>query len=270
MDAVDPEPGPPCYGVLEQRQLRDVVDAHIEEIDVLGFTIVDSGLDPVRIEAIRSRLDGLHAEQAAISGEGMLKADEDIVRCPLAVDDLFLTVATLPPVLDICRRVLGENIVLLQQNAVLNRPATQQYQSRWHRDLPYQHFVGSRKLAVNALLCVDDFTRQTGGTVVFPGSHMFAPFPSARLLHRHEVVVEARAGSVIMMDAMLYHRAGVNTSSRTRRGLNHLIGRPLLAQQIDIPRLLDGRHSDDPFLSGYLGYQWNPAVSVNDWRKRRL
>jgi hypothetical protein len=264
------EPDPPSYGVLERRQLSDAIDALVEEIDVLGFTVTDSGLDPAKLETIRVRMDGGLADQAAASGEEVLKADEDILRCPLADDDLFLEVATLPPVLEVCRRILGENLVLLQQNGILNRPSTPQYQSRWHRDLPYQHFVGSQKLAVNALLCVDDFTTRTGGTVVLPGSHMFGPFPSARLVRRHEMVVEAKAGSVIMMDAMLYHRAGANVSPRVRRGLNHLIGRPLLAQQIDIPRLLEGRHSDDPFLDGYLGYRWNPAVSVAEWRTRRL
>ena len=29
------------------------------------------------------------------------------------------------------------------------------------------------------------------------------------------------------------------------------------------------RFAADPFLSGYLGYRWNPAADVRDWRGRR-
>ena len=256
------------YGVAETRVVTDEVDARVEELEFRGYTIVPSGLDPATLADLRRRLDGLHAEEVAAGSDGFA-ADRDLVRCPLALDETFLSVATLPAVIAVARRALGESIVLLQQNAILNQPASEQYQSRWHRDLPYQHFVASRRLAVNALLCVDDFTIETGGTVVLPGSHMFEAFPSAGLVLREERVAEAPAGSVIMMDAMLYHRAGANVSASVRRGVNHLIGRPLLAQQIDIPRQLGGRHADDPFLAGYLGYRWNPAADVAAWRTLR-
>ena len=67
-----------------------------------------------------------------------------------------------------------------------------------------------------------------------------------------------------------FHRAGENSSEAPRRGVNHLIGLPFLAQQIDIPRALGGRYADDPFLGRYLGYKWAPAASVDDWRRARM
>jgi ectoine hydroxylase-related dioxygenase (phytanoyl-CoA dioxygenase family) len=72
------------------------------------------------------------------------------------------------------------------------------------------------------------------------------------------------------MDAMMFHRAGRNTSDAVRRGINHLIGRPFLAQQIDIPRMLDREPPQDSVLSRYLGYRWAPAVSVEAWRNARV
>lgn len=259
---------PPSYGITESRQPVDQVDVHLEEIEFRGYTIVPSGLDAATLQDLRRRLDVLHAEDMA-SGSHHFAADRDLVRCPFGRDEAFLAVATLPAVIAVAQRALGENIVLLQQNAILNQPTDEHYQSRWHRDLPYQHFVASRRLAVNALLCVDDFTAETGGTVVLPGSHMFEGFPSAGLVAKEERVAEAPAGSVIMMDALLYHRAGANVSQGARRGVNHVIGRPFLAQQIDIPRQLNGRYSDDPSLASYLGYRWNPAVDVATWRNAR-
>jgi hypothetical protein len=52
--------------------------------------------------------------------------------------------------------------------------------------------------------------------------------------------------------------------------VNHVIGLPILSQQIDIPRSLGGKWSDDPFLSKYLGYRWNPKPSVLEWRQGKL
>jgi ectoine hydroxylase-related dioxygenase (phytanoyl-CoA dioxygenase family) len=262
---------PPSYGVIQRRTLTDDLDANVEEIEVLGYTVTPSGLDAEALSRLRALIDEINGQQTA-SGDASheLGAESDIVRSPLAYDPLFLEAAILPTVMEIAGRILGENIVLLQQNAIVNQPRSPQYQSRWHRDLPYQHFVGSRALAVNALLCVDDFTRETGGTLVLSGSHMFEDFPSRRLVANQERTIEAPAGSVIMMHAMLYHRAGANVSRTTRRGVNHLIGRPMLAQQIDIPRLLGPQYADDPKLGPYLGYRWNPAEDVASWRDKRL
>jgi hypothetical protein len=52
--------------------------------------------------------------------------------------------------------------------------------------------------------------------------------------------------------------------------VNHVIGLPILSQQIDIPRSLNGKWADDPFLAKYLGYRWNPKPTVVDWRRAKL
>jgi hypothetical protein len=257
------------YGVQEVRTVKDAIDTHVEEIEYLGYTVIDSGMPLDEINAVQISIDANYKLQLAESPEAPMREDADILRCPLAYDDVFLRVATMEPLMEISRRLLGPNFVLLQQNAIINRPATKEFQSRWHRDLTYQHFVTSKKLALNALLCVNDFSIESGGTVVLPGTHMFEAFPSSYFVKKHEVSVSARAGSVLILDAMLFHRSGFNVSGYNRRGVNHLIGRPLLAQQIDIPRLLGGRHSNDAFLRRYLGYQWNPAATVAAWRIAR-
>jgi ectoine hydroxylase-related dioxygenase (phytanoyl-CoA dioxygenase family) len=261
----------PSYGVSEIRVTVDDGDRRAEEIEYLGYTVIESIMNVSELAGIAEAIDRYHERQVVETKTAsiVMEMDADILRCPLVYDDLFLRIATLKPLMEVCGRLLGPHFVLLQQNAIINRPTTKEFQSRWHRDLPYQHFVASRRLALNALLCVDEFTLETGGTLVLPGTHMFEEFPSSQFVRKHERVVSAPAGSLLVMDAMLFHRAGYNISARNRRGVNHLIGRPLLVQQIDLPRLLDGRHAEDTFLRGFLGYQWNPASSVAAWRKQR-
>jgi ectoine hydroxylase-related dioxygenase (phytanoyl-CoA dioxygenase family) len=84
------------------------------------------------------------------------------------------------------------------------------------------------------------------------------------------VAVNAKAGSAIVFDSMLFHRGGVNSSTSPRRGLNHLYSLPFIKQQIDMPRILNGKYADDDFLRKFLGYDSQPADDVIQWRSKRL
>jgi hypothetical protein len=260
------------YGVLVSGDAGDGTDLHLEELIRRGCTVVDSGLDSGAIGQMRTKLDDVYARQVAELESAMLEApdDADVVRCPLAYDPAFLDLATNPVLLALCKRLFGDNFVLLQQNGVINRPSDAHYQLRWHRDLPFQHWVASKPLAIACLFCLDPFDARTGGTYALPGSHRDETFPSDAFVRAHQEVVSAPAGSFIVMDAMMFHRAGRNTSDAQRVGINHLIGLPFLVQQIDIPRLLDNSYSHDPSLARYLGYKWNPAPSVEAWRAARV
>jgi ectoine hydroxylase-related dioxygenase (phytanoyl-CoA dioxygenase family) len=171
--------------------------------------------------------------------------------------------------LEVPKMILGEQVLLLMQNGVINRPDRIQVQTGWHRDLNYQHWVSSKPLALSALVCLEDFNYETGGTAFLPSSHKFEAFPSDALVSQTQYVPSAPAGSVIIFDAMTFHRAGINRSNRVRRAINHVIGVPILSQQISIPSMLSAPPSDE-WLRSYLGYRWSPATSVKDWRQAKL
>ena len=95
-------------------------------------------------------------------------------------------------------------------------------------------------------------------------------FPSRQFVEKHQRPVEALAGSVIVFDAMLFHRGGYNNSGRTRLGINHIFTLPLIKQQINLPATLGDRFKDDPKLRRILGYESDPASTPYLWRKRRI
>jgi hypothetical protein len=261
------------YGVLQQHAIGDAIDLAAEELRIQGYTLIGSGLGEGALQDLRQRLDAVYATQVLeIGGESNLERihEANITRCPLVYDDAFMDLAGNPTLLEVCRRVLGENFVLLMQNGVTLPPGEQNYQARWHRDLNYQHWVASQPLALNALFCLDPFSPETGGTAVLPGSHQAEAFPSDAYVLRHQLPVVAEPGTILVANAMLFHRAGQNTSCAPRRAVNHVIGRPFLAQQIALPGMLGGRGADDPFLARYLGYKWNARPSVAAWRQERL
>lgn len=260
------------YGVHERHGDEDALAVHVDCIRLSGYTVVRTEMAAGETADFGARLEAVYARQAAeFGGADRLAAigDAMTVRCPLAYDEAFLRLATYGPLLALCRRLLGDYIVLMQQNGIINAPDQVHTQRAYHRDLPYQHFVSSRPLAISALFCIDPFTPDTGATTVIPGSHRVERFPSETVAERLDTPVTAEPGSFIVFDSMLFHRAGVNRSGRQRRAVNHVFTVPIIAQQISLPSMLQGRYADDPELARLLGYDTEPAPSVLDWRKRR-
>lgn len=264
-----------AYGIAPAAS-RDPVAAFaplIEEIAVRGFAAVPALLPPAEVERLNGRMDEIYARQCQdVGGEAALASmnDADNARCLLAYSDDFLALATHPTIVAVAKAILGENLVLLMQNGVINRPDRKQFQTNWHRDLNYQHWVCSRPIALSALVCLEDFNEETGGTVFLPGSHLVEQFPSQAIVAQGEITPNLPAGSVILFNSMTFHRAGENRSQRVRRAVNHVIGAPILAQQVDIPAMLHRPAPEDPWLAGYLGYRWNPMRDVSAWRRHRI
>ena len=260
------------YGIVEQASARTDRDGHVERIRLEGFTLVPGGDTASDCSYLARRIDALLAEQADRAGgiDALAEIGEhETLRCCLAHDDAFVRLATNEQVLAVCRQLLGDYIVLTQQNAIANPPGRAHRQTACHRDLPYQHFVSSRPLAISALFCVDPFTRENGATVVLPGTHRTEHFPSEAVAKEIERPIEAPAGSFLVFDSMLFHRAGHNSSTTMRRAVNHVYALPFIGQQISMPGVLQGRYADDPTFSRLFGYETEPVSSVDAWWARR-
>jgi ectoine hydroxylase-related dioxygenase (phytanoyl-CoA dioxygenase family) len=245
----------------------------VERIRRVGYAVLPSGFSSDEIADLGRRLDRVMDRQVEEFGGAASMAsigDALTARCPLAYDEAFLRLVVHADVLEVCRALLGDYIVLMQQNGVINPPHQNHTQMSYHRDLPYQHFVASRPLAIGALFCIDPFEPETGATTVIPGSHHLETFPSDEVAAQLDTPVRAEPGSYILFDAMLFHRAGANRSDGPRRGVNQVFSAPIIAQQISLIDALGGRYADDPALARLLGYEVAPARSVVEWRRRRF
>lgn len=261
------------YGIVERTEAATIAARHAERIRMIGYTVLPSGMPSRDIADLSERLDRVMTRQVdEFGGPERITAigDAFTARCPLLYDEVFLTLAARADVLSVARALLGDFIVLMQQNGVINPPDREHTQTSYHRDLPYQHFVSSRPLAMSALFCIDPFTLETGATRVLPASHQMEAFPSDEVAADLEVPVVAESGSFILFDAMLFHRAGANRSAGPRRAVNHVYTVPIIAQQISLPVALGGKHADDALLAPLLGYSAAPVSSVVAWRERRL
>ncbi len=269
---MDGTESPPRYGVKRQRTATAPQDVAAEAIDLHGWTVLPPRHTAAELADLRRRFDAARAEQARTHGRDRLATmgEDSFLRLPLAVDDAFLALAADPCVLGVMERVFDGYFILMLQNGIFNPPGEAgRYIASWHRDLPYQHFVTSRPIAVNAMFCIDDFSADTGGTVILPSSQRREAMPSDALVERTAIQVGAPAGSVILFDAMMYHRAGANHSDRPRRGVNMVYSLAFLKQQFVIPEVLGDRFRDRPDLRQLLGYDSNPPRSIYEWYASR-
>ncbi len=261
------------YGVIEQTVSETDIAYACESIRQLGYAVIDGGYEQAWLGRLSDAFERARERHTSEHGgtEALRALDEhNTIRSPLAYEPLFVELATSKIILDICKRLISGYVILNQQNGVINPPHAKKYnQGAWHRDLPYQHFVSSRPLAINALFCLDPFTIENGATQVLPASHRQEAFPSERFLASEAVTVVAPAGSFIILDCMTFHSGGINVTDRPRRAVNHVYTIPLLRQQIDLPAALGEAFATDGALRKLLGYDVGTPRSVTEYLATR-
>jgi ectoine hydroxylase-related dioxygenase (phytanoyl-CoA dioxygenase family) len=241
----------------------------LEEIERVGLTTLQNAVGAPLLGRLHDALDRVLVAQTASfgGGEGMAAiGDASTARALLEADSVFLELLSLPDLESLVETLLGPAAVVMQQNGIVMPPQGGDHmQQSWHRDLPYQSWVATKPLALGALLVLDAFTADNGATMFLPGSHRHSTFPSNPFVERWQMPILAPAGSIIVFDAMVFHRGGVNRSSQPRRIVNTLFGIPLLAQQIKFT----ARPGMNAKLRRRLGVDYAPAESADAWRERR-
>lgn len=256
-----------AYGILQQHHAESVVDEAVEQVRNLGFAVLDAGYTLSEINGISDEFNRTHERYVKMYGESKLRSVNEFhtVRSTLTHGGSeFLKLALNENLLSILRKLIQGKFILNQQNGIIN-PSQERYnQGAWHRDLPYQHFISSRPLAINALYCLDDFTVDNGATFVLSASHKCEEYPSQGYIKKNAIQVEAKAGSFILLDCMLFHAGGFNKTDKVRRAVNHVYNIPYFKQQINIP--LNMQHvnlSDDE--KSILGFSYIEPTSVADY-----
>lgn len=258
------------YGVLLQDKHGSEFDEVAEQVKRIGFAILDSGYSVKELNQLSEAFNLTRTNYIKSHGEKRLRSAKEYhtIRAPLTHGDpVFVQLATNDNLLTVLGKLIEGKFILNQQNGVIN-PAGEAYnQGAWHRDLPYQHFVSNRPLAINALFCVDDFTLENGSTYVLPASHKTPNYPSQSYIRRNALQVEAKAGQYILLDCMTFHSGGFNCTGEDRRAVNHVFTIPYFKQQIRLPELLE--HVDiEPHLKELFGFNFQEQTSIESYLDR--
>ncbi|MFK7878305.1 phytanoyl-CoA dioxygenase family protein [Roseobacter sp.] len=262
------------YGVLEGKPDDTALDTMDEEVRLLGFTTLDAGLTETKLDQLSDLFDraaSTYRVRAAEQGLDLKSiAENDTIRLLPKEEPAFWEIVFNKNLHVLLNKLLGGYYILNQVNGLINRGNGSEYhQSKYHRDLPYQHFTSSRPLAINALFALDPFTLENGATRVIPASHHREAFPPGTLVSRNEKQVTVPRGTFIVLDCMVYHAGSSNRSKRDRRAINHVFTIPLIRQQLHLPSTLGEEVEFTESQRRTLGYGLEEYRSVDEWLASR-
>ena len=250
-------------------------DSFTEEMRRDGVSVLRNIFKKGEVEKAKAALDEIYKRQCkdVLNNDFSLEdiMDENVVRMPFVENNIFLTYILNRRIVNKLKFLLGEQFILMLQNAPINRPTNAHQGFSWHRDLVWQHYTSNRPLAITVTVALDDYTTTNGGMDVLLGSHLFSEFPSKSYSSNKSAKILVKAGDVIFFDSMLYHRAGINTSTESRYLLVQVYCLPHIRQQICIPSMISQTElnlaREDLAILG-VGYE--TPKSVIEWRKKRV
>ena len=178
-------------------------------------------LPPERVEQLRAAIwRNINDEIEPV----VRNKDGRIVRISALVerDPIFLETASCDQVLDPLECLMGPNIHLIKNrhNHATLRTRTETYNGL-HRDVRQW----SRTI-FTVIFYLEKTTVENGCTLMVPGSHHFPGLPGktedhplTRSLEDQVVPVPMPAGGMLLIDSMVFHRAGQNTTDDTRMSM---------------------------------------------------
>lgn len=261
------------HGVLEQYKIQGTNDITLEQFYRKGFVVLPQILTETEVHDIKNEIYNIYERQCKeVGGEENLKKinETNVVRSMFVYSDVFIDLILLNQKLEFfINKLLDNSYTLYSQVAVINKPHNPLYQIKWHREIQYQHFTSSRPMAVQTIFALDPFNKKTGGTYFLPYSHLFEDFPSDQFVLGNQFQPELNAGDVVLMNSMVYHRAGLNTSNNDRVLITNTYTRPILMSQFNYPEMIDlSKYSSK--VQEVLGGRWNYSSTMLNWRKTRI
>jgi ectoine hydroxylase-related dioxygenase (phytanoyl-CoA dioxygenase family) len=219
-----------------------VAASQFEQLDRLGYVLVEDVLDPETLETVRNRVEELYEQEGENAGSEF-RQEPGARRLANLVDkgEIFQNLIATPEILNLVRHVIGPRVKLSSFNARSANPYSSEAQPL-HCDaaaLPDENGFW----VCNTIWLLDDFTPENGATRIIPGSQNWRALPQDVLPdpaepHPDEVLVLGRAGSVVVMNTHAWHGGTANRTVRHRRVLHGFYCRSDKPQQQYQKRLL--------------------------------
>ena len=195
-----------------------------EKLEKTGYLVLEGFIWPARLERLRQRVEEIYAKEGDQAGREF-RHEEHVRRLAnlVAKGVEFENLVSDPGILERIAMVLGEDFKLSSLNA---RSANPFENCRQPLHIDAGAIPDERGYWVcNTIWLLDDFTVENGATRCIPGSHHWAKNPVTELAdpmatHPDEILVTAPAGSVVVMNAHMWHGGTENRTGRPRRALH--------------------------------------------------
>ncbi len=206
-----------------------------ETLDEHGYLVLPDVMGAALLQRLRETVDVLFQQEGERAGSEF-KQEPGCRRLANLMNksDVFREVLCHPVVLGYIRRVLGPGLKLSSMNARRVLPGCLEAQPL-HADMAA--IPDTRGAWVcNAVWMLDDFTPDNGPLRVVPGTHRKGHLPGDELddltvPHPNETIITGRAGTVVIMNAHLWHGGMANRTSQSRTAVHGFFARRDKPQQ---------------------------------------
>ena len=191
------------------------------QLDELGYLVLPNFVQPPLLDELRNRVEMLWTEEGDEAGTEF-RSEPGTRRLANLVDKgaMFADLVSTPKILECIEHVIGPRYKLSSLNARSTNPRNGESQP-WHADAGA--IADERGYWVcNSVWMLDDFTEDNGATRMIPRSHTWRRLPepgNARSLP-DEALVTGKAGTVVIMNAHMWHGGTANRTDRCRRALH--------------------------------------------------
>lgn len=246
----------------------NLTDVQKYQLKEEGYLVLENFMSDELLDALRTRIEQLFREEGDRAG-AEFKQEPGSRRLANLVNkgEIFREVIALSLILDCVKAVLGPNFKLSSLNVRSANPHNEITQPL-HADmaaLPDEHGYW----VCNTVWMLDDFTTQNGAIRVIPGSHTRRQLPQdvlddPKAPHPQQILVLGQAGSVVVMNAHLWHGGLPNRTNKPRTALHAFYARGDKPQQQYQKKLLS------PQLQANLSPQLRQLLALDDPHNDRL
>lgn len=250
-------------------QQRILLDADLEEhtyaMETRGYNVIPGFMDPSHCERLKTILARAIDDYAPRADSERSALDRHLLHDLLARDAEFARLLDDPRLQSLVAPLLGEHWILYAFTSSSIPPGGTNYGRRIHVDSP--RHVPSYTSNVGLIWALDEFNPESGGTEVLPGSHSSPRAPSDGFFDRNCVQVQCAQGSLVLFQARLFHRSGMNTSGRWRHALTLNACRSFMKQRMDWVRFVPKPIADSLGPQGrrLLGYDTRLPTSMEEF-----
>jgi ectoine hydroxylase-related dioxygenase (phytanoyl-CoA dioxygenase family) len=196
-----------------------------EQLEEQGYLVLPGFMTADLLHALRKRTEQLFEEEGENAGsEFRQEPGSRRLANLVAKGEVFERIVCMPEVLEYIAAVLGPEFKLSSLNARSANPHSSDSQQPLHTDMAA--IADERGYWVcNTLWMLDDFTPENGSLRVVPGSHRWRKLPQKELpdprsRHPQEVLVTGEAGTVVVVNAHMWHGGTANRTDGHRRAVH--------------------------------------------------
>lgn len=234
------------------------------QIRTRGYDVIPRLLDKPAVERLKRCLTTAIEAYRPRAGSERSELDRYNIHDLLTRDDAFIQLldderldAALAP-------LIGDYWILYAFTASSLPPNGSNYARRVHVDSPRR--LDGYVFNVGVMWALDDFTLDNGAPEFLPGSHHSDEMPDEDQFAAGRAQVTCKAGDLVVFNARVFHRAGINRTQEWRHALTMNACRSYMKQRIDWPRFLPASAHEhlSPRARRILGYDTRVPSNLDE------